>query len=244
MIIDFLIALCIFSVLVLVFFLIAKRYKKCPADKVLVVFGAVGKGESIKCIHGGATFVYPLIQSYAYMDLNPIDTEINEIVYDIHNFPIKIEAEISFCINSHPDYIKKAAERLLGLSQLEIKASVMPIIQGQIRVALATFDIIEILSDKEKLVPAIYDAIENEIKKIGLRLNSFNLKNISDKYNVSKVLSKEIEKAISRRQVGNEININEYKKELTKIDDRLKNIEKERTTVLSKKIELFSRLKQ
>src|SRR5665648_641288 len=59
-----------------------KRYKRCPSDRILVVYGKVGKGieseyRSAKCIHGGAAFIWPVIQSYQFLDLTPISIEIN-----------------------------------------------------------------------------------------------------------------------------------------------------------------------
>ena len=54
----------------------ASRYRRCPSDKILVVYGKVGGGKSAKCLHGGATFVMPVIQDYQYLDLTPIPIEI------------------------------------------------------------------------------------------------------------------------------------------------------------------------
>ncbi len=46
---------------ILFFFIIIssfiKRYKRCPSDRILVVFGKVGGGNSALCIHGGAAFI-------------------------------------------------------------------------------------------------------------------------------------------------------------------------------------------
>ncbi len=49
----------------------AKRYKRCPSDKILVVYGKIsgGAGLSARCYHGGASFVWPIIQDYQYLDL-------------------------------------------------------------------------------------------------------------------------------------------------------------------------------
>lgn len=51
------------------------RYKRCPSDKILVVYGRTG-GSSARCIHGGGAFIWPVIQDYAYLDLKPIAIEL------------------------------------------------------------------------------------------------------------------------------------------------------------------------
>ena len=56
--------------------LFSSRYKRCPSNRILVIYGKAGRGEAAKCIHGGAKFVVPLIQDYAYLSLEPIQIEI------------------------------------------------------------------------------------------------------------------------------------------------------------------------
>ena len=56
---------------------ILKRYRRCPSDKVLVIYGKTGRKSSAKCIHGGAAFIWPVFQDYAYLDLKPISIECN-----------------------------------------------------------------------------------------------------------------------------------------------------------------------
>jgi len=72
--------------LVVIFFVVfigaMRRYKRCPSDKLLIIYGKTGKDEtgsarSAKCIHGGAAFVWPLIQDYQYLDLKPITIDVN-----------------------------------------------------------------------------------------------------------------------------------------------------------------------
>ena len=38
---------------------LAKRYKRCPSDKILVIFGSVGRDQASRCIHGGGALVWP-----------------------------------------------------------------------------------------------------------------------------------------------------------------------------------------
>ena len=61
---------------------IIRRYKRCPSDRILVVYGKVGSKagtdmmRSAKCIHGGAAFIWPVIQDYAFLDLTPSSIEV------------------------------------------------------------------------------------------------------------------------------------------------------------------------
>ncbi|MBQ4605919.1 MAG: hypothetical protein IJB15_04380, partial [Clostridia bacterium] len=55
-----LVLVCVVVLLILTtMIVIFSRYRKCPSDKVLVIYGKVGSGQdgasrSSKCIHGGA----------------------------------------------------------------------------------------------------------------------------------------------------------------------------------------------
>lgn len=58
------------------------RYKKCPSDKIMVIYGNVGKNKdgsarSSKCIHGGAAFIKPVFEAYEFLDLTPISISVD-----------------------------------------------------------------------------------------------------------------------------------------------------------------------
>src|SRR5438270_11688035 len=56
--------------------LLAQRYKRCPSNRVLVIYGKTGGGNAAKCVHGGAAFVWPVINDFAYLSLDPIQIEV------------------------------------------------------------------------------------------------------------------------------------------------------------------------
>ena len=71
-------AVFVFSMLLL----ILSRYRKCPSDKVLVIYGKVsanpdGSPRAAKCIHGGAAFIWPVFQSFQYLDLTPMTINVD-----------------------------------------------------------------------------------------------------------------------------------------------------------------------
>ena len=50
---------------------ILSRYRKCKANEILIVYGKTGGETSCKVIHGGAAFVWPVIQGYEVMSIVP-----------------------------------------------------------------------------------------------------------------------------------------------------------------------------
>ena len=186
-------------VLVLVSFLVwvCSRYKKCPSDKIMVVYGSIGKNRdgtkrSAKCIHGGAEFVIPVFQSYAYLDLTPISIQVDlQNALSRQNIRIDVPSRFTVGISTEDGVMQNAAERLLGLQLSEIQELSKDIIFGQLRLVIATMDIEEINTDRDKFLEAVSGNVETELKKIGLRLINVNVTDISDESGYISALGKE-----------------------------------------------------
>ena len=58
------------------FILFLKCYKRCPSNRILVIYGKTEQGKSAVCIAGGARFVKPFIQDYAWLSLEPMQIEV------------------------------------------------------------------------------------------------------------------------------------------------------------------------
>ena len=173
------------AVIILVLFgtvaLILSRYKMCPSDKILIVYGNVGTGRSAKCIHGGATFVIPVFQSYAFMDLNPINIDV-PLKGALSSQNIRVDVPSSFIvgISTQPEIMQNAASRLLGRSREDIRDLASEIIMGQMRVVIASLTIEEINADREKLIKGITGGVDVELHKVGLYLINANITDIRD----------------------------------------------------------------
>lgn len=172
------------------------RYKKCPSDKILVKYGMVGTNEqgvkSAKCIHGGATFVWPVFQAYEYLDLTPISIEVNlQNALSKQNIRIDVPSRFTVGISTEAEIMQNAAERLLGLKLVEIQELAKDIIFGQLRLVVATMDIEEINTDRDKFLEEVSRNVESELKKIGLRLINVNITDISDESGYIDALGKE-----------------------------------------------------
>lgn len=172
----------LFAILVCSFFLLLiKRYKRCPSNRIMVIYGKVGKGNTARCIHGGAAFVWPLIQDHSYLSLEPIQIEVPlKDALSIENIRVNVPSVFTVAIGTHPELMTNAAIRLLGLDLPHVKKQAEDIIFGQLRQVIASMSIEEINRDREKFLHAIQSSLEPELKKIGLVLINVNITDITD----------------------------------------------------------------
>ncbi len=170
------------TVFFLTLFAWIRRYKRCPSDKVLVVYGKVaGKGLSAKCYHGGAAFIWPVIQDYRFLDLKPMAIDINlQGALSLQNIRVNTPSTFTVGISTEPGVMENAAERLLDMNMKQIAELARDLIFGQMRVVLATMPIEEINADRDKLIDNISNGVEVELKKVGLRLINVNIQDITD----------------------------------------------------------------
>src|SRR5690554_4055780 len=182
----------------ILFFSLLKRYKRCPSDRILVVYGKVGASatgtgnRSARCIHGGAAFIWPIFQDYAFLDLTPISIEVlltNAL--SRQNIRVDVPSRFTVGITTEAETMMNAAERLLGLNLASIHDLAKDIIFGQLRLVVATMDIEEINNNRDKFLSNVANNVEAELKKIGLKLINVNVTDIKDESGYIEALGKE-----------------------------------------------------
>lgn len=187
----------IVAVLFVTFAAILSRYKRCPSDKILVVYGKTGKNKagavsSARCIHGGAAFIWPVFQSYAFLDLTPISIECNLTnALSKQNIRVDVPCRFTVGISTEPESMTNAAERLLGQRLENIQDLAKDILFGQLRLVIATMDIEEINSDRDKFLANVSANVEAELRKIGLKLINVNVTDLRDESGYIEALGKE-----------------------------------------------------
>ena len=167
----------VFSTLVFV----ASRYKRCPSDQILVIFGRVEKGMSSKTMHGGGAFIWPLVQDYAFLSLTPMTISIPlENALSLQNIRIHVPSTFTVGVSTSPEVMSNAAERLLHLGAAQIEDMAKEIIFGQLRLTVASLTIEQINQDRESFLESIRHNVEPELNKIGLHLINVNITDITD----------------------------------------------------------------
>src|SRR5574344_2905679 len=156
-----------FSAFLFIFFVfLASRYKRCPSNKILVVYGKVGQGKSASCYHGGGTFIWPLIQDFKFLDLTPMTINIPlKGALSLQNIRINVPSTFTVAIDTSNENMNNAAIRLLGLERDEIESMSTEIILGQLRLTVASLTIEQINQDREKFLDSIRRNIDSELQK-------------------------------------------------------------------------------
>lgn len=203
--------LLIIAVAVVFFFILIfsmfRRYKRCPSDRILVVYGKVGKNAegtlTARCIHGGAAFIWPIIQDYSFLDLTPLSLEVNlTSALSKQNIRVDVPSRFTVGISTEPAVMQNAAERLLGMQRPAIHDLAKDIILGQMRLVVAMMDIEEINNNRDKFLANIASNVEAELNKIGLKMINVNVTDIKDESGYIDALGKEAAaKAINEAKI-------------------------------------------
>lgn len=190
-------------VVIFLFVSIINRYRRCPSDKILVIYGSKSNKSSARCIHGGGAFVWPIIEDYAYLSLTPISIDANLTnALSRQNIRVDVPSRFTVGISTDPESMNAAAERLLGLTPVQIQELARDILFGQLRLVIATMSIEELNNDRDKFLESISANVEVELKKIGLRLINVNVTDIKDESGYIEALGREAAaKAINEAKV-------------------------------------------
>lgn len=195
--IGIILGIVIILVLIMLGLVVLARYKKCPSDKIMVIYGKIspnkdGTYRSAKCIHGGAALVWPFVQSYTFLDLTPLSISVDlKNALSKQNIRIDVPSIFTVGVSTDPDVMQNAAVRLLGLQLKQISELAKDVIFGQLRLVIATMEIEEINTDRDKFLEAISRNVEGELKKLGLKLINVNMTDISDESGYIIALGKE-----------------------------------------------------
>ncbi len=192
-------------VLLLLFFVVfvVKQYKRCPSNRILVIYGKIGADRASQCIHGGGKFVVPLLQDYAFLPLEPmvIDIPLSGAL-SLNNIRVNVPATFTVGISTDAVLMNSAAERLLFLNEKKIQEQAQDIILGQLRLVIATLTIEEINKDREKFMSLVNANVTEEINKIGLTLINVNIRDITDESGYIEAIGKRAAaEAINRAKV-------------------------------------------
>lgn len=232
----------------LFFFLIFVKscWKVAGTNEVLIVSG-LGK---VKKKTGGGIFVLPIVQKTQRMTLENIQVDFtsrNEIPTKdaIH---VLVDAVANMAISLDPERQKIAASKFAGYSIQQIRDTVIPVLEGNIREIISQTNFEDLIrGDKKIFAERIQENVTPNLADLGIDLTTFNIQNFSDKNGVIRDLGIEnIEKikkeaSIAAAKAKSEVAIAQAKAEKEANDAQVASateIAKKQTEFAIKKAEL------
>lgn len=189
---------------------ILSRYRKCKANEILIVYGKTGGATSCKVIHGGAAFVWPVIQGYEVMSIVPLQFTQQVDGLSAQNIKTHIPVTLTTAISKKPEIMQNAAERFLGVDPREVEGNIRQILIGEVRAIMAIMNIEEINADRTKFLEKAKQNIETELNKVGYTILNINTADISDDAQYIEQLGK---KASTQARAQAEADIAEQEKQ-------------------------------
>ena len=171
---------------------ILSRYKKVKSDEILVVYGKTKGNTASKCYHGGAAFVWPVIQGSAVMSTKPMTLQCNlQGAISSQKIKVSVNTTITAAISTDPAIMQNSAVRLLSMSENDIESQIRDVAYGQLRLIIADMTIEELVNNREKFLQSCKTNIEEELKKFGLTLLNINISEITDEAQYLENLSRD-----------------------------------------------------
>lgn len=137
--------------------------------------------KTAKVYHGGAAFVWPIIQGYEVMSMQPIQLNlVLKNALSAQNIRVTIPTTVTVAISQEPLIMQNAANRLLGADDDVKESLISDIVYGQMRLVIASMTIEELNSDRDKFLAQARDNINTELNKLGLYLMNINISDIQD----------------------------------------------------------------
>jgi flotillin len=157
---------------------IISRYKRCPANKILVVYGKTGSADRPNIYTGGGVYVFPIIQHYAYLVRSPLKVraEVKRVRRKNGDW-VDVSGAFTVAVGDTKLMMEAAAKRLLKQSNDQIIDLCKDVIKAQLRLVVGALASVEI-NDQKQLVDAIYVGVNEQLHTIGLQLLNVDLNEV------------------------------------------------------------------
>ncbi len=181
------------ALVVLVFLLIASRYKVAKPNEAFLITGRKGKEvrnpetglvstdlSGQKVVMGGGVFVVPFIQRLHVLDLSS-----RRIMVTIRNavsgqgIKLNVDGVAIVKVGGNEDSIRAAAQRFLT-QQDEIETFTQETLAGSLRSIVGSLTVEQIIRDRAAFAQRVTDESESSLTGQGLVLDTFQIQDITD----------------------------------------------------------------
>ncbi|MGH0419900.1 flotillin family protein [Bacillus cytotoxicus] len=180
------------AILLLLILVFITKYRTVGPDEALIVTGnwlgggknvvTTDDGKKIKIIRGGGTFVVPIMQRAEPLSLLNYKLEVGtRDTYTKQGVPVTVNGVSIIKVGSTIEEVSTAAEQYLGKETEELKVEAKEVLEGHLRAILSSMTVEDAYSNREQFAQKVHEVASSDLKKMGLRIVSFTIKEITDK---------------------------------------------------------------
>ncbi|MDQ6420861.1 flotillin family protein [Paenibacillus sp. LHD-117] len=184
------------------------RYKTVSPDEAMLVTGSFlgsrnalvdESGRKVKIIRGGGAFILPVFQKAEYLSLlsHKLDVSTPE-VYTEQGVPVMADGVAIIKIGGAVEDVATAAEQFLGKPTEALKGEAQEVLEGHLRAILGSMTVEEVYRNRDKFAQEVQGVAAKDLKKMGLQIVSFTIKDLRDKHGYLDALGKPRIAAVKR----------------------------------------------
>ena len=184
------------------------RYKTVSPDEAMIVTGSFlghknvmsdNPARKIKVIQGGGAFILPIFQQANFLSLlsHKLDVTTPE-VYTEQGVPVMADGVAIIKIGGSIEDIVTAAEQFMGKPTESLRLEAQEVLEGHLRAILGTMTVEEVYRNRDKFAQEVQAVAANDLKKMGLQIVSFTIKDVRDKQGYLDALGKPRIAAVKR----------------------------------------------
>lgn len=184
------------------------RYKTVSPDEAMIVTGSFlgnknalvdESGRRIKIVRGGGAFILPIFQKAEFLSLlsHKLDVSTPE-VYTEQGVPVMTDAVAIIKIGGSVEDVATAAEQFMGKPTEALKSEAQEVLEGHLRSILGSMTVEEMYRNRDKFAQEVQGVAAKDLKKMGLQIVSFTIKDVRDKHGYLDSLGKPRIAAVKR----------------------------------------------
>ncbi|KEQ24475.1 flotillin family protein [Paenibacillus tyrfis] len=184
------------------------RYKTVSPDEAMIVTGSFlgsknvltdDSGRKIKIVRGGGSFILPVFQRAEFLSLlsHKLDVSTPE-VYTEQGVPVLADGVAIIKIGGAVEDVATAAEQFMGKPTEALKGEAQEVLEGHLRAILGSMTVEEVYRNRDRFAQEVQGVAAKDLKKMGLQIVSFTIKDVRDKQGYLEALGKPRIAAVKR----------------------------------------------
>jgi flotillin len=176
------------------------RYKTVSPDEAMIITGSFlgtknamvdESGRKIKIVRGGGAFILPIFQQAEFLSLlsHKLDVSTPE-VYTEQGVPVLADGVAIIKIGGTVEDVATAAEQFMGKPIEALKGEAQEVLEGHLRAILGSMTVEEVYRNRDKFAQEVQSVAARDLKKMGLQIVSFTIKDVRDKHGYLEALGK------------------------------------------------------